>query len=317
MDEITLTRELGRGASLPSPARLASARARLLDELTAASASSQQETRVPLSETPVQRLPRQRATPRHLTRWALALAAAVTGVVAVAATSIRDPQPDSRADAMVPVAQFLDTVAAVAAEDEDVVPRGDQFVYSKAVGPDKVSSESWNSVDGVHDSVGRSSDGREDILPGCVNGRQKGSDSAGNAVQVECDVQPHFLPDLPTDPTALVAWLAKRNPDENGKPMNVNGVGKDLWTLADGYWLRPAQRAALYRAVGMIDGISLVPNSKDGSGRSGTGVAWISPNTSTPEVQWIFDEQTHVLLGTPNYSVVTLPHIVDKVGQRP
>ena len=49
----------------------------------------------------------------------------------------------------------------------------------------------------------------------------------------------------------------------------------------------------------------------------GTGVAWTGPGESTPQVMWIFDSKTHILLGSPSYSVVTPPHIVDKAGQRP
>jgi hypothetical protein len=44
MDEITLTRELGRETSLPSPDRLAPARARLMAELTAAAGQQQDKS---------------------------------------------------------------------------------------------------------------------------------------------------------------------------------------------------------------------------------------------------------------------------------
>jgi hypothetical protein len=310
MDEITLTRELGRETSLPSPDRLAPARARLMAELTAAAGQQQDKTRVPVSGPRSLRL--SRAKPR---RRALALAAAVIAIAGGAVPAMRDRDPGTRSVSMAPVAQFFDTAASVAAKDQDIVPRGDQFVYGKSVETDGTWQETWYSIDGKHDGLARSSGGSEEVIPGCVDGRQKGSNSAGETVQVDCEPQPHFRSDLPTDPAALIAWLAKRNLDKNGK-MNVNGVAKDMWSLSDGYWLRPAQRAALYRAVATIDGISLVPNSKDGAGRVGTGVAWADPGESTSQVMWIFDEKTHVLLGSPSYSVVTPPHIVDKPGQR-
>ncbi|MEV4343608.1 CU044_5270 family protein [Actinoplanes sp. NPDC049596] len=303
MDEITLTRELGRGTPLPSPDRLAPARARLLAELTADSAQSPGETS-------------PQTHPRRLTRRVLALAAAVAVVVAGATTTLGDRGPETPPVATVPVAQFLDTAAAVAGKEQDVVPRGDQFVYAKTIGPDGTSRESWYSVDGRHDGLARTSKGAEEVIPGCIEGRQKGSDSTGQAVQVSCEPEPHVRPDLPTDPSALITWLTKRSLDKNGK-RNVNGVAKDMWSLSDGYWLRPAQRAALYRAAGMIDGISLVPNSKDSTGRTGTGVAWTSPGESEPQVMWIFDATTHVLLGSPLSSLVTPPLIVDEPGQRP
>ncbi|SNY63959.1 CU044_5270 family protein [Paractinoplanes atraurantiacus] len=303
MDETTLTRQLGEQTALPSPERLAPARERLLAELTADLTHPE----------PASQPQRTFRAPRALrSRNSFRLAVAVASAAAVAAfgaIALRGPAPDRPPVAMAPVAEFLGTAAAVAARDRDVTPRGDQFVYVKTAGADGTWFEQWNSVDGEHDSVGRSSDGREEVLPACVDGLGKSTDSAGKAVSAPCDVHPWFLPDLPADPEALIAWLTKRN-------SNVNGVAKDLWSLADGYWLRPAQRAALYRAVGMVDGISLVPSAEDAAGRVGTGVAWVSPGRSVPEVMWIFDAETHLLLGSPATSVVTQPRIVDEVGER-
>ncbi|MEU8819122.1 CU044_5270 family protein [Actinoplanes sp. NPDC048796] len=300
MDETTLTRQLGDETALPSPDRLAPARARLMAELTAASAP------------PARRSVRPR---RSFRLAAAAVAAAVVGAGAVGAVVLREP--DAPPVAMVPVAEFLDTAATVAARTTDVVPRGDQYVYLKTAEPGGKWFETWNSVDGEHDTVGQYSDGQKVVLPACVDGMGKSTDSSGKVSTAPCDAQPSYLPDLPTDPKALIAWLNKRNPGPDDKGVNVNGVAKDMWSLADGYWLRPAQRAALYRAVGTVDGITLVPSVKDAAGRTGTGVAWVSPGQSAPEVMWIFDAETHVLLGSPATSVVTPPHVVDKVGQRP
>jgi hypothetical protein len=300
MDEITLVRELGGETPLPTPDRLAAARARLMTEVA------------------------PRPAKRRL--WAVlgATAAAVTATVAAvlvpasqtqtatpAQTQTATPAPE-----MVPVAAFLNEVATTAAKGDDVVPRGNQYIYTKSATPDGNWTEFWNSVDGRRDSVWRKSDGQEESSPGCRDGKVRDIGNAGKMVESVCQPYPHYWPDLPTDATALISWVEKRNPGENGG-VNVNGVGKDLWQLTDGNWLRPAQQAALYRAVGTIDGISLVPNSKDGTGRTGTGVAWAHPIGSEPQVMWVFDTKTHVFLGGTNYSVVTPPAIVDKVGQRP
>src|SRR3954470_19803964 len=123
MDEITLTRELGRETSLPAPDRLAPARARLMAELTAAAGQRQDKTRGSVSGPRSLRL--SRAKPR---RRALALAAAVIAIAGGAVPAMRDRDPGTRSVSMAPVAQFFDTAAAVAAKDQDIVPRGDQFV---------------------------------------------------------------------------------------------------------------------------------------------------------------------------------------------
>jgi hypothetical protein len=289
MDEITLVRELGGETPLPSPDRLAAARARVLTEV---------------APRPVRRR-----------RWAVlvgAAAAVTVGLVLASQTRTVTPAPE-----MVPVAAaFMNEVATTAARGDDVIPRGDQYVYTKSATAEGGWTEFWNSVDGRHDSVWRQSDGQESTAPGCVDGKRLDVGNAGRKVESACEPYPHYWPDLPTDAEALIAWVEKRNPGENGG-VNVNGVGKDLWQLTDGNWLRPAQRAALYRAVGTIDGISLVPNSKDGTGRLGTGVAWAHPAGSEPQVMWVFDAKTHAFLGGTDYSVVTPPAIVDKVGQRP
>jgi hypothetical protein len=299
MDEITLVRELGEETALPSADRLAAARARLMAEVAPR----------PVTEVAPRPVARRRL-------WAVLGAGAAVTATAAAMLIPGSPTPvPPAAPAMAPVAVFLNEVASTAEQADDITPRDDQYVYTKSAA-DGSWIEFWNSVDGRHDTVTRQSDGKENIAPGCADGRTRDIVSGGREVESPCEPLPHYLPDLPSDPAALITWVERRNPDENGG-VNVNGVGKELLQLVNGHWLRPAQRAALYRAVGTIDGISLVPNAKDGAGRTGTGVAWATPGSAEPEVMWVFDTETHAFLGGPNYSIVTPLTIVDRVGQRP
>jgi hypothetical protein len=290
MDELTLIREVGEQEHLPDAARLAPARERLLAE---AGKSAWSRRRV--------------AT---LATATLATAGLAAGLVAVvAALQVPDAAPADHA--LVPVAQFLDQAAVTAQQDPDLVPRPDQFAYVKYTGPEG-TTEAWYSIDGRHDGLRRGPDGTM-TLPACEGGRTE--QSAGNPQRPGCDPMPMYLPDLPTDTDAMVAWLKRRNPGEYGPEANVNGIGKDLWVFTSDYWLRPAQRAALYRAAAKISGLRLVEGVRDGSGRTGTGVAWVGPGETADQVMWIFDPETHLLLGSPTSSVSPVK-LVDKVGER-
>jgi hypothetical protein len=298
MDEITLTRELGRETPLPSSDRLAPARARLMAELTAAAPA--------LRPTPKTRKSRP--------RWAIiatgAVAAAAAGVASIFPGTPSSPRPaPGGGTQMEAVAQFLDDAAVVAAQAKDVVPRGDQFIYTRIVESGGARTEYWSSIDGEH--LGRQQSGGKTIpLAACVNGKAY---DPSDPVDVSCDPARLYLPDLPSDPDGVVSWLKRRNPGFDGVAHNVNGVAKDIWSLTSNYWLRPAQRAAVYRALGRFDGIRLVPGVTDAIGRTGTGVAWVSPGQKDAQVMWIFDPEKHVLLGSPDTAQEAFA-LVDKAG---
>ncbi|MEU4420649.1 CU044_5270 family protein [Actinoplanes sp. NPDC024001] len=294
MDEITLTRELGRETPLASPERLAPARALLLAEMA-----------------PVKTRRRGRS------RWTIAGATVAAGLAAVAAITVPgDPAPSptgpppvaASTPVLIPVGTFLDEAAVVAGQDDDVVPRADQYVYLETRTPEFVY-RSWLSVSGERDGVVITPEGKED-RPGCKNGKQASVDSAGRNITVECEPEPRYLPDMPTEPDALAAWLKKRNVSVDGT-VNVSAVGKEIGELAGGYWLRPAQRAALYRVAAKIEGIKLAPNTRTDDGRVGTGLAWAHPGEGEAKVMLIFDPKTYQLLDD------RLPVIVDRIGQRP
>ncbi|AEV81087.1 hypothetical protein ACWT_0073 [Actinoplanes sp. SE50] len=297
MDEITLTGELGREVPLPTAADLAPARARLLAELTAAAP-------------PVRNVRKLRLRWAAVATGTVAAAAAAAGIVAIAPGTPSSTSAPPAPAAPVPVAQFLDDAATVAGQGRDVVPRGDQFLYTRVRATDGTWTDYWSSIDGRHLGEERSSSGKKTIIAACVNGK---SYDPSDPVDVGCEPTRLYLPDLPTDPERMVAWLKARNPGLDGAPYNANGVAKEIWSLSDSYWLRPAQRAALYRALGRFDGISLVPGAKDGTGQVGTGVSWISPGDTAPRVMWVFDPKRHVLLGYQNASIDAYA-LVDRIG---
>ncbi|GIE32166.1 hypothetical protein Ait01nite_052110 [Actinoplanes italicus] len=286
MDEITLVKELGRETSLPSPDRLAAARARVMAEVAP---------------------PREN---RRSRRWATLLAAAAAaGIAAITVPQLVTPsaQPpapgptEAVAPKLTPVAAFLNQAATSAENEPDLVPRGDQFLYLRFIEWDGTASEAWLSIDGRHDGWGRDQDGEYATIPGCRAG-------AG------CEVTAHYRDDMPTDPEATVAWLRKSAKEDFGSD-SLDAVTKYLGTISTRLWMRPAQRAALYRSIGLIDGVRLVEGVQDSRGREGVGVAWVPSGQTEERAVWIFNPKTFEMLGTPESSIDEIA-LVDRVRQK-
>ncbi|MEV4276833.1 CU044_5270 family protein [Actinoplanes xinjiangensis] len=283
MDEITLVREMGEETPLPSADRLAATRSRLMSEV---------------------------APPKRNRRWAALLAAvAAAGVAAVTVPQIVTPsaQPPAPVQSvapgpkLTPVAAFLDQAATVVENEPDVVPRGDQFLYLRFIEWDGTANEAWLSIDGRHDGWGRDQDGKYATIPGCP---------AGGG----CRVLVHYRDDMPTDPEAMVVWLRKTARTEFGSD-SLDAVTKYLGTASTRFWMRPAQRAALYRAIGLIEGVRLVDGAKDSRGRAGVGVAWVPTGQTEEHVVWVFDPKTFRMLGTPESSLDEIA-LVDRARQK-
>ncbi|WP_328464137.1 CU044_5270 family protein [Actinoplanes sp. NBC_00393] len=297
MDEITLTRELGEETALPGADRLAPARARLLAEIAP-----------------------PREGKRRTGRWLLAGTTAIAGTAAAVAVLALPgaPAPEPSAPPattaptpkLAPVAAFLDQAAIVAGQAADTIPRDDQYLYIRTTDPDGRRSESWLSIDGERDSKGRDQKGDWRVYPGCVDGRTVADDGK---TEVGCEPVRRYRPDMPAEPKAMAAWLKAFVRAEAGEE-NLDGIGKYIGAFSWEFWMRPGQRAALYRAIGMFDGIRLVEDVRDGRGRDGVGVAWASPGTDDERVLWVFDPRTHRLLGTTETSIEKIA-VVDRIGQ--
>lgn len=283
MDELQSVRDFAGPATLPSPEELAPGR----DRLTAAFEA-----------------PRRR--PRRLL-WAgttaVGLAAAITGVLALAPAEVGPPV--AHADPVV----VLREAAAAARQEPAVDPRPDQFVYTRTQTPQGVR-QAWLSTDGTHDGLIQNPGEPGVLSPGCRDGKQvgvKGTEVVPGQFDT-CEPHPAYFPDMPETADGVLDWLGRNH---SGKPGDVNALGKDIVGLLNEYYLRPGARAALLEAATRIPGLTAVPDAKDAAGRTGIGITWERASTT-----FVFDQGTHVLLGNTGSAVLDRG-IVDQVGATP
>ncbi|MEU7796559.1 CU044_5270 family protein [Micromonospora tulbaghiae] len=302
MDEMRLLQRLGDETELPAGERLGAARTRLVGALTATEAA------------PVRR-PRRPAWRLVLAGVATAsVAASLAAVLVLAPDRIGGSAPAARADAR----QVLRDAAAAALRLPDVEPRPDQFVYTRSQGGAELR-ESWASVDGTRDGlvVEYPSGGRQEyVLPGCRDGRAKMYKGQQLMPGTEpCVPEPAYDPAVPTDATAMRAYLDKHR---SGEPGDVNAAAKDVLFLLNDSYLRPRSRAALFEAAAATPGLKVVEKATDGAGRSGVGVSWSSPGNPALMVM-VFDPRTYAFLGVggeAGTSAVLSVAVVDRVGQK-
>lgn len=196
----------------------------------------------------------------------------------------------------------------------DIQPRPDQFVYTRTGFADGSVREIWLSVDGTRDGLLKQ--GGESIpMAGCREGRApviKGTEPLPGVTE-ECAASPAYRSDLPTTADEMLAYL---DANASGAPGDVNARGKDVFSLINESYLRPAARAALYEAAARVAGLRTVPDVKDGAGRQGIGITWPVPAGSDKEAKPIvvvFDAKTYAHLGTQQDSVQRIA-VVDQVG---
>ncbi|MEU7758503.1 CU044_5270 family protein [Micromonospora aurantiaca (nom. illeg.)] len=300
MDEMRLLQRLGDETELPAGERLGAARTRLVGALTATEAAPVRRARRPA--------------------WRLVLAGVATASVAASLAAVLVPDriggsaPAARADAR----QVLRDAAVTALRLPDVEPRPDQFVYTRSQNGRELR-ESWASVDGTRDGlvVEYPAGGRQEfVLPGCRDGRAKGYKGGQLMPGTEpCVPEPVYDPAMPTDATAMRAYLDKHR---SGEPGDVNAAAKDVLFLLSDWYLRPRSRAALFEAAAATPGLKVVEKATDGAGRSGVGVSWPSPGSPALMVL-VFDPRTYAFLGVggeAGTSAVLSVAIVDRVGQK-
>ncbi|MBO0871465.1 MAG: CU044_5270 family protein, partial [Micromonosporaceae bacterium] len=247
--------------------------------------------------------------------------------------------------------------AQTARSERSTVPRPNQFVYTRsrrqaeldkewAPGKDGLPRvvpgvprlwETWASVDGTRDGLQlvEPSLGYPTLVQGCPPG---GS----------CVPQPAYRPDLPTDSTAMLAYLRSAALERSkGDPAFAQIFVYEVITgLLNGY-LTPSQRGALFEAASRLPGSVVVPDVVDAAGRHGIAVAQSllgyteqpRPGTSPPppapvaQNQLIFDPTSYAYLGSRTVSTTVVDGkpagtvteqnavlqtaIVDRAGQRP
>ncbi|MGW4646808.1 CU044_5270 family protein [Kitasatospora sp. NPDC004289] len=253
-------------------------------------------------------VPVARTVRRPLLLAGVALACAVTGVVAVQPWQQRSgPAPAVVADAPSAV-RLLDRIALVsAASGAQPAARADQFVYVEsrvafagrsadggpAVLPPVHTRRVWSSADGSLPGLVR-----EDGAPDSVTTYTPGVPAADPSVSCPSSA---WLASLPTDPAALLRLIHDQTRGQGADPDQraFTAIGDLLAETS----APPQVTAALYRAAALIPGVTAVPTATDAAGREGVAVARTAP--SGEQTQWIFDRTTHTYLG--ERTVLTRP----------
>ncbi|MFI5530555.1 CU044_5270 family protein [Kitasatospora sp. NPDC051853] len=248
---------------------------------------------------------------RPLLLAGVALACAVTGVVAVQPWQRAAPAPAVVADAPTSAVHLLDRIALVssgAGAASRPGARADQFVYVEsrvafagrsadggpAVLPPVHTRRVWSSADGSRPGLVR-----EDGAPDSVTSYAPGTPVDGTAPSSPSgpsvsNPTPAWLASLPTDPAALLRLIHDQTRGQGGDPDQraFTAIGDLLAETS----APPQVTAALYRAAALIPGVTVVPSATDAAGREGVAVARTAPSSGA-QTQWVFDRVTHHYLG--------------------
>jgi hypothetical protein len=236
----------------------------------------------------------------------IGMAAAIFAVFALIppAENGLSPTPVANAD---PV-QVLRMAATAALTQPDIKPRPDQFVYIRTQFEDGSAREDWTSVDGTHDGLFKMQTGEDVPVPGCRNGKRamyKGPQLLPG--KEDCEPDPAYRADLPSDAAGMIAYLRKNN-------SSLNSTGKDIGFMLSSIYMRPQSRAALFEAATKIEGLTATSGVTDAAGRPGIQIGW---NKDGYAGDFIVDAKTYAYLGYRKNSAQLALTIVDKVGQRP
>lgn len=297
MDDLALLTEMGDRTPLPAAKDLAPARARLM---SAIDESPKYVTDVAM------RTPRRGRRLAWSAAGVVGLAAALTAVFALGGFGVAPPKASA--------AEVLQDAAAYARSLPDTPPRPDQFMYSKDMIGDGTFTEAWRSADGTRDGQ-FIYHGETQVTEGCKDGKRQAYREADPIPGVfePCEPMPAYDPDLPTDVAAMLDYLET---EHSATPDNVNDFAKTVWERISGSYAQPQSLAALFEVLAQTDGLTIVENAADVSGRQGVGVSWTN-NPGEDPVTLVFDAETHALLGDTRWTAHLVTGYVDEVGQRP
>jgi hypothetical protein len=260
--------------------------------------------------------PTRLRAPRRTRRVVAAgiLVAALVGVVVFQAL----PSPET-APTAASAAPFLRQAARAILtaptfdQQSAVVPQANQYVYSETEDPSGTLVQTWLSVDGNLPEVGRWTSG----IKGEVPASGATTNAACTVAQAEssgCIPEAGYLPDLPTDPTALLSYLSQISlvdtvPSDNSTPGQLNNdLASAVMYLMQTCYVLPAQQAALFTLMAQTPGYTIVPQMSDVIGRVGVGVEWSFTGDSGA---LIFNPTTYALLGErtwPGPPVLSAPY---------
>jgi hypothetical protein len=203
-------------------------------------------------------------------------------------------------------AQFLNSAAAAMAQRAAVVPLPGRYVYSENVTPGSGWSKEWLSANGAKPGLMQDSaslpPGYAFTEPPCT---------VAQAEATGCYVAAGYLPGLPVQANAVLAYLAKLDlatasppyPDEPANWM-ANDLGKAVGQLMSTTYLLPAQQSAIFSLLAQTPGFQIVRSADDPIGRPGVGIYWSYQGGGA---MITFDPATYAFLGFGTWPVGRQP----------
>ncbi|MEU8955754.1 CU044_5270 family protein [Streptomyces sp. NPDC048518] len=284
----------------------------------------------PATVRPLRRRPVLRIALTGLVTAAVAATLLVTGDGTSEGRQAKPPAVGSPNAATVAAAKVLGGAAARERrhEKQTVVPRDDQFLYSKRVIKETeqktgevrtYTDEMWDSVDGSQRSLSMEL------------GKVMWEEPMGKGEGVWPPRRWAELKKLPTDPEKLVPAIVSMGSGDTP----ISALTEDdrwqayflLGELLKAPTLPEGLRAAAYEGLALVPGVKTVEGVEDSAGRPGVGIAYPSQFKGR---YLIFDPKSYAFLGFRDERVsrdgkttyTQLSHtvewaVVDKVRQRP
>jgi hypothetical protein len=276
---------------------------RLLDELLAVQASMNGDGRTTRSHRRGRRI-----------ILAAAVAAVAVGVVVLQTLpgSVGTPASASAAPFLRQAARAVLT-APTFDQQSSVVPQANQYVYSETEDPSGTLVQTWLSVNGNLPEVGRWTSGIKGEVP-ASGATSNAACTVAQAETTQCIPEAGYLPDLPTNPTALLSYLNQigvtntESPPANAPGWIDSDLAKGIMYLMQTCYLLPAQQSALFELMAQTPGFTIAPQMTDVIGRVGVGVEW---NFESDSGALIFDPTTYALLGVrtwPGPPILSAPY---------
>ena len=337
MNDLDLIRDFAPDAPLLSDSELSESRHRVLTAISRGRATSARGGRTPRAEL-------RHGLARRIVIGGVTVAAAAAITAGMLAGTHRTAPALVTVPAKLTAREVLEHAASAALKEPAVVPRDDQFVYTKVVGGGGVVEQSWLSVGGTRNGLTESPmNGKlqKSVQLGCVNGARKirtpGRDGKplkgghkpipikgpvpmdGPVVTVPCTAERTYFPDMPTTAAAVGPYLEQTQ----GIRLNdLNDLSKTIGFMLESDYILPAQRAALYRFLATTPGLTIERHVRDISGRPGIGVVWHFYGSKAMN---IFDPRTFAYLGMTTWGeqgqlggdALVRTAIVDQAGELP
>lgn len=227
---------------------------------------------------------------------------ALAGGVAVAGLAVAAAVLGLQGGGLTPspaLAATMDRLGRIAeAQDWSGLPGPGQYLYTRSEGAFASYS---GGVDVDHRQIWFPSSGRLLLSDAAVNRTVKVA-SIGGRTGTGFPTTVSGWKSLSTDPATLLQQIHRLDGGPNSAAEEFVNVNDALRENP----IPPAIRAALYRAVALIPGVTLVGQQTDPLGQSGLGVLYQAPSQptdpETPTTKLIFDQKTGRMLAEENYN---------------